>query len=106
MHKLHEQFTTKEIIHKSLGGSDVASEEYLKLRMGLSSSPCDCIAHNIFGINLVEQVFYLLKNLLKSGRQLIGFDLNEVGSGDTGWDANVGARVLWRLCNMLMVSNQ
>ena len=53
-----------------------------------------------------EQVFYLLKNLLKSGRKLIGFDLNEVGSGDTGWDANVGARVLWRLCNMLVVSNQ
>lgn len=53
-----------------------------------------------------EQVFYLLKNLVKSGRQLIGFDLNEVGLGDTGWDANVGARVLWRLCNMLVVSNQ
>lgn len=53
-----------------------------------------------------EQVFYLLKKLVKSGRKLIGFDLNEVGSGDTGWDANVGARVLWRLCNLLVVSNQ
>lgn len=52
-----------------------------------------------------EQVFYLLKKLIKSGRQLIGFDLNEVGLGDTGWDANVGARVLWRLCNILVVSN-
>jgi agmatinase len=51
-----------------------------------------------------EQVFYLLKNLIKSGRKLIGFDLNEVGSGDTGWDANVGARVLWRLCNILVSS--
>ncbi|HJU45699.1 MAG TPA: agmatinase family protein [Chitinophagaceae bacterium] len=52
-----------------------------------------------------EQVFYLLKTLIKSGRRLIGFDLNEVGTGDTGWDANVGARVLWRLCNMLVMSS-
>jgi agmatinase len=53
-----------------------------------------------------EQVFYLLKKLATSGRKLIGFDLNEVGSGDTGWDANVGARVLWSLCNLLVISNE
>ena len=52
-----------------------------------------------------EQVYYLLKSLLKSGRQLIGFDLVEVGVGDTPWDSNVGARVLFKLCNFLAASN-
>lgn len=52
-----------------------------------------------------EQVFYLLKKILESGRTIIGFDLNEVGVGDNDWDANVGARVLYKLCNLLTASN-
>ena len=53
-----------------------------------------------------EQVFYLIKNILQSGRQFIGFDLDEIGvGGDEYLDANVGARVLWKLCNMLVTSN-
>ena len=36
----------------------------------------------------------------------VGFDLNEVGiGGDTDWDANVGARALYKLCNILATSN-
>ena len=33
------------------------------------------------------------------------FDLSEVGTGDTEWDANVGARILWKLSNMLVANN-
>lgn len=52
-----------------------------------------------------DQVFYLFRQLLLTGRKLIGFDLNEVGVGDNDWDANVGARVLWKLCNLLIAGN-
>jgi len=52
-----------------------------------------------------EEVFYLIKKITESGRQLIGFDLVEIGVGQTDWDSNVGARILWRLCNLL-VKNQ
>jgi agmatinase len=52
-----------------------------------------------------EQIFYLFKKILESGRKIIGFDLNEVGVGDNDWDANVGARVLYKLCNLLTASN-
>jgi agmatinase len=43
-----------------------------------------------------------LDELVRSGRRVVGFDLNEVspapGSTDgTGWDENVGARLLYRL---------
>lgn len=50
-----------------------------------------------------EQINYLINKLVESKKQIIGFDLNEVGNSD--WDANVGARVLFKLCNFLKKSN-
>jgi agmatinase len=44
------------------------------------------------------EVLYLFKKVVQSGRKVIGFDLNEVSPGDTEWDANVGARILYKLC--------
>ena len=52
-----------------------------------------------------EQVFYLIKKITESGRKIIGFDLVEIAVGQTDWDSNVGAHILWRLCNLL-VNNQ
>jgi agmatinase len=52
-----------------------------------------------------EQIFYLIKKINESGRKLIGFDLVEIGVGQNDWDSNVGAHILWRLCN-LFVQNQ
>jgi agmatinase len=52
-----------------------------------------------------EQIFYLVKKIIQSGRKFIGFDLDEIGIGQTDWDANVGARILWRLCNLLVANN-
>ncbi|MBE7442407.1 MAG: arginase family protein [Flavobacteriales bacterium] len=51
----------------------------------------------------VEQINFLLNKLAESKKTIIGFDLNEVGNVE--WDANVGARVLYRLCNFLAKSN-
>lgn len=51
-----------------------------------------------------EQMIYLLQQLLKSGRKIIGFDLCEVGAQE--WDANVGARILWELCQFALLSRQ
>lgn len=52
-----------------------------------------------------EQIFYLFKMLHASGRQIIGFDLNEVSGGNQpgdSIDAIVGARVLFKLCNFMV----
>ncbi len=49
-----------------------------------------------------EEVIYLLRKIKESGRELIGFDLVEIGVGETDWDSNVGARILWRLCNLMV----
>ena len=53
----------------------------------------------------LEEVVYLFKKVLESGRQIISFDLVEVGTGENDWDANVGARALYKLCNLLAASN-
>lgn len=52
-----------------------------------------------------HQITLLLKILATSGKKIIGFDLNEVAPGESGdWDANVGARLLYQLCNWMGVS--
>lgn len=52
-----------------------------------------------------EQVFYIFNKLRKSGKQIIGFDLNEVSTSENCWDANVGARILFKMCNLLIAGN-
>jgi len=59
------------------------------------------------GLNLNE-TFFLFRAVIESGRKLVGFDLNEVSSGEleqAEWDGNVGARVLYKLCGWLVKSN-
>ena len=72
---------------------------------GLDPKLCPNTGTPVPGGLEVEQAFYLFKSVLRSGRKLIGFDLVEVGIGENNWDANVGARVLWKLCNLLVQSN-
>ena len=45
-----------------------------------------------------DEACYLLERLVLSGRKIIGFDLCEVAPGENEWDANVGARILYKLC--------
>lgn len=52
------------------------------------------------GLSFYEGI-YILERLVESGRKMIGFDLCEVAPSpneDDEWDANVGARVLYKLC--------
>jgi len=46
-----------------------------------------------------EQALMLIRKVATTGRRIIGFDLNEVSPApNNDWDANVGARLLYRLC--------
>lgn len=71
---------------------------------GLDPKLCPATGTPVPGGFEAEQVLYLIKQVLKSGRELISFDLVEVGVSENDWDANVGARILFRLCNMLIHS--
>ncbi len=73
---------------------------------GLDRKLCPFTGTPVPGGFELDQVFYLFAKLLESGKRIVGFDLNEVGiGGDTDWDANVGARALYKLCNILATSN-
>lgn len=69
---------------------------------GLDPKLCPNTGTPVQGGFETEQIFYLLKKILQSGRKLIGFDLSEVGISTNEWDENVGARVLFKLCNLMV----
>jgi agmatinase len=72
---------------------------------GLDPKLCPCTGTPVPGGLEAAEVYYLCRRILESGRTFIGFDLVEVGVGATEWDANVAARVLFKLSNLLIRSN-
>jgi len=72
---------------------------------GLDRKLCPHTGTPVPGGFEMEEVFFIFRKVLASGRKIIGFDLSEVGISDTDWNSNVGARVLFKLCNLLVTSN-
>jgi agmatinase len=73
---------------------------------GLDPSLCPHTGTPVPGGLLFHEACALLRRLVESGRRVVGFDLNEVASGPRGdeWDANVGARLLYKLVGWTLVS--
>lgn len=73
---------------------------------GLDPKLCPHTGTPVAGGFEMEQVLYLMKQVVKAGKKIIGFDLVEVAPGPEGdeWDGNVGARVLYRMANLFGVS--
>lgn len=84
------------------------SEVYVSFDIdGLTPDNCPTTGTPVPGGLAFQEAAYLLKVLAESGRKIVGFDLVEVApSGDGEWDANVGARMLYKLCNLAYKSNQ
>jgi agmatinase len=73
---------------------------------GLDPKLCPNTGTPVAGGFEFHQMAYLIKKVAQSGKKIIGFDLNEVAPGNNDWDANVGARMLYHLCNWMAVSNK
>jgi len=72
---------------------------------GLDRKLCPHTGTPVPGGFEAEEIYYLFRKVMESGRKFIGFDLCEVGVSDSDWNSNVGARVLFKLCNLLVASN-
>lgn len=72
---------------------------------GLDPKLCPATGTPVPGGFEFEEAMYLIKAVVESGRKIVGFDLCEVGPGESEWNGNVGARVLYRLANLAGVSN-
>jgi agmatinase len=46
----------------------------------------------------------LLRAIRRAGKQIIGLDLCEVSPGETEWDANVGARLLYKMIGFALLT--
>jgi agmatinase len=66
---------------------------------GLDPKLCPSTGTPVPGGFELEQTFCLFRALIRSGRKIIGFDICEVG--DAEWDGNVGARILYKLANLM-----
>lgn len=73
---------------------------------GLSPDNCPGTGTPVPGGLSYREAVYLLARLVDSGRRIAGFDLTEVApaENDGEWNANVGARILYKLCNLTLKS--
>ncbi|MBD2566720.1 agmatinase SpeB [Anabaena lutea] len=69
---------------------------------GLDPKLCPHTGTPVPGGLELEQAYCLFRELVNSGRKIIGFDVCEVG--DAEWDGNVGARIVYKLANLLFLS--
>jgi agmatinase len=72
---------------------------------GLDPKLCPATGTPVPGGFQSDEILYLLKKIVESGKKLIGFDLVEVGVGETNYDAIVASRLLWKICNLFVKSN-
>lgn len=85
--------------------SDLPQRVYVSFDIdGLDPPYCPSTGTPVPGGLSFDEACYLLEQLAISGRQVIGFDLCEVAPGADGdeWDANVGARLLYKLAGCLL----
>ncbi|MEI9911081.1 MAG: agmatinase family protein [Bacteroidota bacterium] len=103
-HRQYEGDTWKNIVDEMV--SHLPDKVYISFDIdGLDRKLCPHTGTPVPGGFETEEVYYLFRKVMESGRKIIGFDLCEVGVSDTDWNSNVGARVLFKLCNLLVASN-
>ena len=102
-HRLYEGETWKVLVDEII--QHLPQHVYISFDIdGLDPKLCPHTGTPVQGGFETEQIFYLFHKIHLSGRTIIGFDLNEVGVSQNEWDENVGARVLYKLCNLLVAS--
>ena len=105
----HQQYigdTWNEICDKII--ANLPDKIYLSFDIdGLDPKLCPNTGTPVAGGFEAEQVLFLLEKVVKAGKKIIAFDLNEVAPGADGddWDANVAARLLYRIANLVAHSN-
>ncbi|MBC7947239.1 MAG: agmatinase family protein [Chitinophagaceae bacterium] len=102
--RLYEGDTWRNIVDEIVG--TLPEKVFISFDIdGLDRKLCPHTGTPVPGGFETEEVYYLFRKVIESGRKLIGFDLCEVGVSDTDWNSNVGARVLFKLCNLLVSSH-
>lgn len=99
--KLYSGNTWMELCQEII--SHLPQQVYISFDVdGLDPKLCPSTGTPVPGGLELEQTFCLFRELVNSGRNIIGFDVCEVGNEE--WDGNVGARIVYKLANFLDLS--
>lgn len=72
---------------------------------GLDPKLCPNTGTPVSGGFETEEILFLIQKIVESKKTIIAFDINEIAPGKDEWDANVGARMLYRIANLVAKSN-
>ncbi|MBI5546810.1 MAG: agmatinase family protein [Deltaproteobacteria bacterium] len=101
LHGVHWQQLCAYIIR------DLPGDVYVSFDIdGLDPALCPHTGTPVPGGLCFHEANALLRSVVESGRRIVGFDLNEVAPGPDGseWDANVGARLLYKMIGWALLS--
>ena len=106
--RMFEGATWRELCDEAI--APLPEEIYVSFDIdGLDPKLCPNTGTPVPGGLEFEQALYMVETAVRSGRKIIGFDVNEVAPSideSDEWDANVGARLLYRLSNLTFRSQR
>ena len=71
---------------------------------GLDPTLCPSTGTPVPGGLSWNEAIGLLRAIRRSGKRIVGLDLCEVSPGETEWDANVGARLLYKMIGFALMT--
>ncbi len=102
--RMYEGTTWKQITKNII--DQLPQNVYLSFDIdGLDPKLCHNTGTPVPGGLEYHQAVYLIEKVVESGRKIVSFDINEVAPGNDEWDANVGARLLYKIANLAALSN-
>lgn len=107
-HIRQKQFTSSSCFQEVCDNIVATLPHYVYISFdidGLDPSLCPNTGTPVPGGFNFWEAQYLLYKVYESGRQIIGFDLSEVGSG-AAWEGNVGARLAYKLSILALASRK
>lgn len=83
--------------------ADLPQQVYISFDVdGLDPKLCPHTGTPVPGGLELEEAFCLIREVLHSGRQIIGFDVSEVGNDP--WDGGIAAKIVYKLCNLMALT--
>src|SRR5207244_12942586 len=73
---------------------------------GLDPTLCPSTGTPVPGGLSWNEAIGLLRALVRAKKRIVGLDLCEVAPGATEWDANVGARLLYKMIGFALLTNR
>lgn len=101
--KMYEGYTWQHIVSNI--AEQLPENIYISFDIdGLDPKLCPATGTPVPGGLEFQQAIYLVEQAVESGKKIIAFDINEVAPGKDEWDANVGARLLYKISNLAALS--